>query len=235
MNIKEEITKLSGINEMARPELLKVLDLIKNGKLRSAAEKYLEVGGSPTGITYTVNSYIKKNPNIDADKLKQFGNIVSKIAYQEKGLKNKRMVPHPTKKIAIMKDGKKETFSGGHPPEERYKKIMGRINKVEKDIQREEDAINSNNDEKIKSVAKQILSDIQADKTVDPSIIKFLRNFISTGKNKDKVIKVMSKIISDGKDNLMKLKDVMVNHKMIKPKNEKKLESIYKKISGVKK
>jgi len=89
LNLREEIlSKVDNnstnviITEMARKELLTVIDLIKSGELDKAAEAYVKNGGNPlsSAVGKTVNSYIRKEGIEDEELKKKFQSFKSAVA-----------------------------------------------------------------------------------------------------------------------------------------------------------
>ena len=98
MNLREDILRLTEgkhvIEEMAAKELNAVMDLILGDKPDEAAKKYFELGGNRRGVTRTVNTFLKKNPEADAAKIKAFQAATNKVA-EDQGIKTEYVIFSP--------------------------------------------------------------------------------------------------------------------------------------------
>lgn len=105
-----ELNNNKWLEEMAAAELKSVLGLIKDGKYKEAAEKYIESGGSPrpNAISRTVNSYFAKNPDADHSTLEAFRTAVVNFSLS----KPKEIKSEEAKDAKARKKYKKETITG---------------------------------------------------------------------------------------------------------------------------
>jgi hypothetical protein len=264
MNIKEDILRIKdgvpryAIEEMAAKELNAVMDLIMSDNPEEAAKKYFELGGNRRGITRTINTFLKKNPDVDDKKLKAFQSAANKVA-EDSGIKTE----YKKKTSAKTRDGE-EMSAGGQSGGARKKtaikriekegleskkeldilnsadkkKMIKRINKEHEQLERQLADVDGDNEIKLKELAKDILSDISEPPLTGPEKrdVKILQKFISDGENKQLAIDLMRDVIEGGLENL----DSIYQHigkGSITPdeKTAKKKEEQYKKIEAERK
>lgn len=110
MNLREFMVKKSGqLTEMAAQELRKVEKDILAGDIEKAARDYIDFGGSPrsNAISKTVNSFLKKNPNISPDPFHAFRRTVVNIAAKE--FPEKKLTYKKREISGVTKEGEKVT------------------------------------------------------------------------------------------------------------------------------
>jgi len=191
MNIREEILEKSGVlNEMAAAELKKVEKLIKSGEIEKAADMYVQIGGNSGGVTRTVNSYIKKNPDVDTTNFDKFRQHFS----------GKRAVAGATKE---KRKYKKKTAEEGRQGQGAAKKRN--IERIVKSYNLNKNFLKTIDKKSVADLqkeAKDILDDWKGytDKTSteDTKDTNVLKAFVSDGKVNSKVMSVIKDTLEQG-------------------------------------
>jgi hypothetical protein len=265
MNIREDILRLKDgiprytIDEMAAKELNAVMDLIMAGKPEEAARKYFEFGGNRRGITRTVNTFLNKNPDADKEKILAFRAATSQAA-DEMGIKT----DYKKKTSAKTREGE-EVAAGAQSGESRRKTAIKRIEKEgmlsKKELDRldsekkkrlnkrlsKEHAkleqqlvdIDSDDENKLRDLAKEILDDISEPplNNQEKRDVKILSDYVEKGEKEDIAIDIMRDVIEAGLSNLDAIYQHLGRGSSINPSEKiaKKKESQYRKIEKLKK
>ena len=215
LNLREEIlSKVDNnstnviITEMARKELLTVIDLIKSGELDKAAEAYVKNGGNPlsSAVGKTVNSYIRKEGIEDEELKKKFQSFKSAVAKYvatqgiDTGRAKKYKKDTTTGKT---KEGKTVTAPKGQDNIKRVKRGQDRLAKEQAKHLKQMKQIESGNIEDQKAVALDITKTWGRPKNqMEDEVYTLLKNFAETGENQEQAITVMKKVLEGGKEAL---------------------------------
>ena len=240
MTLKEEILKNSGLKnmltEMAAKELSQVVSLIKSGDIEGAAKKYQEVGGNPSGVTRTVNTYLKNNPKENEENFKKFSLYFADMKKKEGASKPTR--EYKKTKTGVTKEGE-AIEAGGQSAEARNKRLMKRMNTEVDMIKKELSIIKDGTLEQQQGLAQEVLKSFASEELddEDKKDIEVLKSFIEDGRNNIKAKNIMKEIVEKGAINIASLGDVAAQYRKIKPKEEDipRLEKRYKKIELIKK
>jgi hypothetical protein len=245
MSIRNEILNNAGViplNEMAAKELAQVEAGIRAGKFEEAAKKYLELGGSPSssGISKTINSYLKKHPEVDPKAFEHFRTMVVQLAAKE-GIKDKRPDTYKTGTTGITRKGEEIKVSG-IGQEARLANVLKVIDKQKAEIDKERAMLDSGADvDGLRAMAKEFISDMSDKKPAemheqDRQFIEVLRAFWKTGADQERAIDVMHTIVDEGEKVLTALKRRVAAGGMVKPSEQKLLAQAekYKRIDVAK-
>ena len=234
--IKNEIAYRAGvisINEMAAKELRQVEKMIKRGEIEAAAKKYIEVGGNPGGITKTVNSYLRKNPNVDAKPFNKFRQEVVKL--KTKIAPAKKRTYTKSRVVGTTRSGEKVIETGQTQPQIKKKNLL-RLEKEAKKSQKELDILKTGTEEEKEKLAREILGDWGYSPPKVPKLTdepgRILWNYGYKKGEIDKVqaIVIMKKTIEHGRESLGAM-EVMSQSKTpaipATPEREKVLQKRY--------
>ena len=218
------------LNEMAAAELAKVIDLIKAGNVDQAAEKYIELGGnsSSSGVGKTVNTFLKKNPDVDPTHFESFKSSVTKVA-ATKGIKSARPDTYQTGTTGVTRKGE-EIVVKGQDQARRKQNVLKVIDKQKAEIDAERAMLDAGTDDSgLRQMAKEFVNDMQyAELPGARKTIAVLDNFSKTGENKDKAIDLMHTIVDEGEEVMKVLKQRVAAGNMVKPSEAKMLGQVEK-------
>jgi hypothetical protein len=244
ISLREEILYRSrgeekGLFEMAATELAKVVELIKSGNVDEAAAKYIEYGGNPSssGVAKTVNSFLKKNPAVDANNFETFKSSVTKVA-ADKGVKSARPEEYKTGTTGMTRKGE-EIVVKGMSPEAKKENVLKTIDKQKKEIDAERAMLDAGTDiAGLRKMAIEMVKDMKFATLTDEdkNFIATLKKFSTTGEDKGKAIDIMHTIVDEGEKVMVALKKRVAGGGMVKPTDQTlKLQADkYKKIDSAK-
>ncbi len=155
---------LSTMNEMAAKELKAILKTLKSGDAKTAAEKYVELGGSPraNAVNRTINSFIKKNPDEDSSIFTDFRNAVKDVRVaQEPAPEEKKKQVYKKREITGKTKEGEEVVSGRSAKQQRgleMKQLKGLASHVSKG-EDELKILDTGTEEQKRKLAKNIYSD----------------------------------------------------------------------------
>jgi len=228
------------IEEMAAKELRQVEKMIKKGEIETAAKKYIEVGGNPGGITKTVNSYLRKNPNVDAEPFNKFRQEVVKLKTKTDPSKKRTYIK--SKVVGTTKSGEKVIETGQSQPQIKKKNLL-RLEKEAKKSQEELDILQKGTEAEKERMAKEILGDWGYSTSKVPKLddepARILWNYGYKKGEIDKVqaIIIMKKTIEKGRESLGAMETLSQSKTPAIPtttEREKELKKRYKKIEDKK-
>jgi len=237
MTVKEQLRQDSGmLDEMARKELLLVVKKLKDGDIAGAASDYIDAGGSTSssGVSRTVNAYINKElPEEPLKKnLEDFKTAVTNAA-AEKGIESKRPVTYK-KNVATgkTKTGEVVTAPKGQGQQSQSKRIEEKLVKVQVEHAKQIRTLESGDLAKEQSVAFDMMNTwgIPKKGEVD-EVYEFLKKFAQEGLEREKAVKVMKKILDEGKEALDVIRKsalVSLAGKVMLPKKEVEESITYK-------
>lgn len=243
MNTRTEILKNAFyLTEMAAKELAQVVALIKLGKLKEAAHKYIDVGGNPasSGVSKTVNTHIAKNPDLTPEERQYFEGFKSAVetARREKDIKTNRPETYKTGTTGMTKTGEPVVVKGLNA-RARNENVLKVIDKHKTEIDRERAMLDAGTDEAgLRKLAIEIVKDWKDAKldVKDEEFKAILKNFSSTGNDKDKAIDIMHTIVDEGEKIMEALKKRVAAGGMVKPTETtmEKLGTRYRNIDKLK-
>jgi hypothetical protein len=261
MNPRDEILfcvktqKERYITEMARSELMKVMEKITAGDYEGAAKDYIAAGGSPvaSGVSKTTNSYVKEHPET-ADHMSKFRDAINK-AKASSGTVDARPTKYnkaPTeiqvKSQEVGKKGEIETVKiaqGGLAQHARKSNLADRVAKEAALVNKEIEILKKVDDiDSLRSLAKDIALDLSGQsankdskiENVEADIIA-LKSFARDGTGKDGALTIMKDIVAQGYHNYEVFHQIVSNLGNVKPLNpevEKKVQAIQKIINAKK-
>lgn len=223
----------SWLEEMAAKELMQVEKDIRKAQdaneIEAAARKYIELGGNPGGITKTVNSYLKKNPDMDPSNFHKFREMVTRIKIKTSPETKTRK--YDKKKITgTTKEGDKIEVTG-QTQEQIKKQNLRRLEKEAEKVRKETEVVTSGSEEDRMKLASDILADWgYAGKKVsekdEPAYL--LYKYINRQEvDKTKVLQVLRKTIEKGKEALGGLEQAsQAKTPMFPAKDEKEEEKL---------
>lgn len=200
--------------EMAAKELQQVIKMIKSNEIEAAARKYIEIGGNPSGVTKTVNSYLKKNPTIDPAPFQRFRESIIKIKAKEFPAEKKTYKSRGV--TGTTKEGEKVISGRTAAAQKKIEKIQfsGLATKY-KASEKELETLETGTIEQNRKLAKQIYNDQKGS-----GDIKYLQAWISrpakeptaevkygksiTGLNKNKIVGILLNFIKGSREKIKK-------------------------------
>lgn len=231
-----------NLNEMAAAELKQIVNLIKSGKLKEAANKYIELGGNsaPSGVSKTVNSYLTKNPELPLNQkhfFEQFKSAVE-VVRREKGIETKRPDTYKVGTTGTTRSGE-EVSVKGLSAQARHENVLKVIDKQKKEVDAERAMLDAGTDDvNLRKMARDFINDMQFVQLTDEDkkFITILKNFYKTGVDKEKAIDIMQTMVDEGEKTMEALKQRVASGGMIKPSEQKLLSQAekYKKIDALK-
>jgi hypothetical protein len=243
MGMRQNILKNAFyLTEMAAKELAQVVALIKLGKLKEAAHKYIDVGGNPasSGVSKTVNTHITKNPDLTPEERQYFEGFKSAVetARREKDIKTNRPETYKTGTTGMTKTGEAVVVKGLNA-RARSENVLKVIDKHKIEIDRERAMLDAGTDEGgLRKLAIEIVKDWKDAKldAKDEEFKAILKNFSSTGNDKDKAIDIMHTIVDEGEKVMEALKKRVAAGGMVKPTETtmERLGARYKNIDKLK-
>jgi hypothetical protein len=201
MNLREEmrIKGMVGDNEfmmteMAAAHLVKVIILIKDGKIEQAAKEYLDAGGVPGGVTRTVNHYIKNNPDQDNANFEKFREHFANLR------KTKAPEKDAEGNVKKRKYTKKTAEGGKQGQQAAKKRLEGKIVKQYHINKEFIDNIKAKSDEELQKKAKEIIEDLTIGKLYDEDkeTVATLKAFQKDGSKRGEAIKAMVSLLRKG-------------------------------------
>ena len=233
MGMKQDILKNAYlITEMAAKELAQVVNLIKQGKLKEAAFKYIDVGGNPSssGVSKTVNSHITKNPDLTPEEKQYFEGFKTAVetARMQKDIKSNRPDTYKTGTTGSTKTGETVVVKGLNASA-RKENVLKIIDKQKIEIDKERAMLDAGTDENgLRNMAHEFVKDMKDAPNMtaeDEMFIATLRTFYDKGIDKEKAIDIMHTIIDEGEKVMMALKKRVAAGGMVKP-SEKTIEQL---------